>query len=73
MEVSDSMANISLGNSSILVCISALIIMGLGIWYRYSTYKKEKKHIDTPSKLNKNYVSEFIKNLEKQKRGLKHI
>lgn len=69
MAVGDNMTNISLGIYIILVCISVLIVMGLSIWYRYSTYKKEKKHIETPSKLNKNYVSEFIKNLEKQKRA----
>lgn len=69
MEVIDSMINISLSTYIILICISALIIRGLVIWYNYTSYKEEKEHIEMPSKLTKNYVSELINNLEKEKRA----
>lgn len=64
MEVGGNMANISFSISVILVCISALIIIGLGIWYKYTTYKEEKEHREMLANLNNTYLSNYTKFLE---------
>lgn len=48
----------------IIVCISALIFIGLGIWYKYSTYKEEKEHRKMLANLNNSYLSNYTKFLE---------
>ena len=74
MAVGDNMTNILFSISSILVCISALIIIGLGIWYKYSTYKEEKEHRKMLSTLNNTYLSNYTKFLEEMhKRAEAHL
>lgn len=58
----------------IIVCSSALFIIGMGIWSKYITYKEEKEHREMLANLNNTYLSNYTKFLEKMhKRAEAHL